>query len=223
VPRIPIAVLASGQGSNLQALLEWAATDDAAGRVVLVVSNRADAGALVRARAAGVQLAVLADGDGDALLDKLREHRIRLVVLAGYLRKIPAPVIEAFRGSILNIHPALLPAFGGPGMYGHHVHEAVIASGVKVSGATVHIVDEQYDKGPIMAQFPVPVRPGDSAETLAERVLEVEHRLLPAVVSAFCRRLDAEEPTPAGLYVAADQFVLSLFPEKDLDAALVAD
>ena len=104
-----------------------------------------------------------------------------LVVLAGYLKLVPAEVIDRYRGRILNVHPALLPAFGGKGMYGHRVHEAVLASGARESGATVHLVDEVYDRGAILAQARVPVLPGDDPETLAARVLEVEHRLLPAV------------------------------------------
>ena len=185
--RIPIAVLASGQGSNLQALIDWAAGEDASGRIALVISNRAGAGALEKARLAGIESAVIDPARGaQPLLELLRSRGIGLVVLAGYLKKVPAEVVAAFRGRILNIHPALLPDFGGPGMYGRRVHEAVLASGTGVTGATVHIVDEHYDRGPIVARWPVPVCPGDTAETLAARVLETEHRLLPAVVSAFC-------------------------------------
>src|SRR5205807_2164795 len=103
-------------------------------------------------------------------------------VLAGYLQRIPPAVVARFRLRLINIHPALLPAFGGPGMYGRRVHEAVLASGAPISGATVHYVDEEYDRGPIIAQWPVPVRAGDTPESLAARVLEVEHRLLPRVV-----------------------------------------
>jgi folate-dependent phosphoribosylglycinamide formyltransferase PurN len=114
-------------------------------------------------------------------------------VLAGYLKLVPSGVIERYRGRILNIHPALLPAFGGPGMYGRHVHEAVLASGAGESGATVHLVDEEYDRGAVLAQARVPVLPGDTPERLAARVLEVEHRLLPAVVLAAAR---AGRPVP---------------------------
>jgi folate-dependent phosphoribosylglycinamide formyltransferase PurN len=127
------------------------------------------------------------------MLELLTRHAIRLVVLAGYLKKVPDEVVAAFRGRMLNIHPALLPAFGGPGMYGRRVHEAVLASGATVSGATVHLVDEHYDHGAIVAQESVPVRPGDTPESLAARVLEVEHRLLPAAVRACCRSILAEE------------------------------
>ncbi len=115
------------------------------------------------------------------------------MVLAGWLRLVPAPVVRAYRGRMVNVHPALLPAFGGQGMYGRHVHQAVLDSGVRVSGVTVHFVDEAYDRGPILAQWPVPVHERDDAATLADRVLQVEHRLLPSAVRALARgrvRLD---------------------------------
>lgn len=200
-------MLASGAGSNLQSLLEWCATPDAPGEVVLVISNREEAGALERARAAGVAAVVVRrDGqDADALLAALREHRVELVVLAGWLKLVPAAAVRAFPGRMLNIHPALLPAFGGRGMYGRRVHEAVLAAGARVSGASVHLVDSEYDHGPILAQWPVSVQPGDTTEALAARVLEVEHRLLPAVVAESCRRIQAGgEPGP--LAIAAEHF-----------------
>ena len=188
-----IAVCVSGGGSNLQALLESLRTSDRA-RVVLVLSNRAGVGGLARARAADVPTAVLQDpADSAEWLELLRRHQVDLIVLAGYLRLVPPAVIAANRDRIINIHPALLPAFGGPGMYGLRVHQAVIASGVKVSGCTVHLVDEVYDRGKILAQTRVPVLPGDSAESLAARVLEAEHRLLPAVVRAAA---EAGRPIP---------------------------
>ena len=143
------------------------------------------------------------------------------MVLAGWLKHLPPAVIAACQGNVLNVHPALLPAFGGPGMYGHKVHAAVLQSGARLTGATVHLVDEQYDHGPILAQWPVPVRPGDTPDTLAARVLSIEHRLLPAVVRAVCRDLGkAHAPRP--LAVAADSWVLSDLPEADLDHALVS-
>jgi formyltetrahydrofolate-dependent phosphoribosylglycinamide formyltransferase len=179
-----VAVAVSGRGSNLEALL-GALETDAAARVVLVMSNRTDAGGLARAAAHGVPAEVLADpADGADWLARLDRHRVDLLVLAGYLKLVPAAVIARFRNRIINIHPALLPAFGGPGMYGRHVHEAVLRSGAAESGATVHLVDEAYDRGAILAQRRVPVLPGDTPDRLAARVLEVEHRLLPAVVRA---------------------------------------
>ncbi len=186
-----IVVFVSGSGTNLQALLDrFAASSDAGPRVSRVVASRPGIGAIARAEQAGVPWAVLpagvdADSLAEAMLSELQLGGADLLVLAGFLKLIPESVVRSYRGRILNIHPALLPAFGGSGMYGRRVHEAVLQSGARVSGATVHIVDEQYDHGPIVAQWPVPVLEDDDPETLAGRVLEVEHRLLPEVVDAF--------------------------------------
>lgn len=179
-----VAVAISGRGSNLAALLR-ALGPGAPARVVLVVSNRPDAGGLAHAREHGVPGEVLRDpADAEEWLKLLAGHRVDLLVLAGYLKLVPAPVVAQFRDRILNIHPALLPAFGGVGMYGRRVHQAVLASRARESGATVHLVDEVYDRGRILAQTRVPVLPGDTPDRLAARVLEAEHRLLPAVVLA---------------------------------------
>ena len=179
-----VAVAVSGRGSNLEALLR-ALGKDAPARVVLVLSSRPDAGALERARARGLPAEVLPDpADAGDWLDRLERHRVDLLVLAGYLTLVPAAVIARYRDRIVNVHPALLPGFGGRGMYGHRVHEAVLASGARESGATVHLVDEVYDRGAILAQGRVPVLPDDTPDRLAARVLQVEHRLLPAVVLA---------------------------------------
>jgi folate-dependent phosphoribosylglycinamide formyltransferase PurN len=121
------------------------------------------------------------------LLTVLREREIDIVALAGYLKLVPEAVVQAFRGRIINIHPGPLPTFGGSGMWGHHVHEAVIESGVAVSGPTIHFVDERYDTGPIIAQWPVPVLSDDTPDALAARVLKYEHRLYPAVLGALAR------------------------------------
>jgi formyltetrahydrofolate-dependent phosphoribosylglycinamide formyltransferase len=182
-----IAIFASGGGSNAQAIINYFATAAAAtiAEVALLVSNRRDAGALSRATAAGVPTHVIDDvANGADLLATLRNARIDLLVLTGYLKLVPEEVVQAFSGRMLNVHPALLPAFGGHGMYGQRVHAAVIASGAKFSGVTVHFVSAEYDRGPIAAQWPVPVLDNDTPQTLAERVLHVEHRLLPAVVEA---------------------------------------
>ena len=188
--RTRIAVLASGGGTNLQAILDHFETLGARrrGDIVVVASDRAAAGALARARAAGISTELVAvDGrptgraELDAVLDR---HDVELVVLAGYLRHVPHAVVHRYAGRIVNVHPALLPAFGGPGMYGVRVHEAVLAAGVTVTGVTVHFVDEEYDRGTIIAQWPVPVLRGDDAQALAARVLRVEHLLYPRVVDA---------------------------------------
>ena len=181
----PVAVLVSGGGTNLQALIDELPKAGAA-RVARVVSNHAEAGALVRARRAGIDAVVLSNPkDQTELLKAL--HEMALVVLAGYLQFVPKPVVATFRGRMINIHPALLPAFGGKGMYGLRVHEAVLASGATITGVTVHYVDGEYDHGPIIAQWPVPVRAGDTPETLAARVLKAEHVLLPRVVTALAK------------------------------------
>jgi len=184
---VRVAVFVSGGGTNLQALLD-ALHDSPIARVTRVISNRPDAGALARARRAGVTTTVLRDpSDPAEVLSALADAQ--LVVLAGYLKLVHASVVARFKGRMINIHPALLPDFGGPGMYGQRVHEAVLASGAKESGATVHFVDEEFDRGAIIAQEKVPVRKGDTAETLAARVLEAEHRLLPQVVLDLARRI----------------------------------
>lgn len=188
-----VAVAVSGRGSNLEALLD-ALGDGREARVVLVLSNRADAPALERARSRGIATAVLADHrSAPEWLDLLERHGADLLVLAGYLKLVPPGVISRHRGRVLNVHPALLPAFGGPGMYGHRVHEAVLASGASESGCTVHLVDEEYDRGAILGQRRVPVLPGDTPDTLAARVLREEHRILPAAVLAAAR---AGKPVP---------------------------
>ncbi|HKN58280.1 MAG TPA: phosphoribosylglycinamide formyltransferase, partial [Gemmatimonadaceae bacterium] len=152
-------------------------------KIALVASNRADSPALIRAATASLDIASFDTADdGTELLDLLRKFRIDLVVLAGYLKRIPPLVIRDYSGRIINIHPALLPAFGGEGMYGARVHEAVIASGAKESGVTVHLVDDEYDRGPIVAQWRVPVEKSDTPESLAARVLAVEHVVYPRVI-----------------------------------------
>lgn len=189
---VRLAVFASGGGSNLQALLDaFNTVPDAPARVALVISDRGDAGALDRALAFDVPAHVIdvraraPEDVASELMGLLETHAIGLIALAGYLRLVPPSVIRAFEHRIVNIHPALLPAFGGRGMYGRRVHDAVIACGARVSGATVHYVNERYDEGRIIAQWPVPVLAGDTPETLAARVLAVEHRLYPLVVAAL--------------------------------------
>ncbi len=178
-----LAVLASGRGSNLQAIIDHFDGLGRLARVVVVASNRADAPALLRAAAASIPTATFnAADDGTQLLSLLREHRIDLVVLAGYLKRIPSSVIRTFAGRILNVHPALLPAFGGEGMYGARVHEAVLAAKAEQTGVTVHLVDDDYDRGPIVARWIVPVLPEDDPTSLAARVLEVEHVVYPRAV-----------------------------------------
>jgi phosphoribosylglycinamide formyltransferase 1 len=209
---IPVAVFASGGGTNLQALLDSELLAGV-GHVALVISDRAGAGALERAAQHGVSTRHVAsrgrttDEIATEMLNALREHGVGFIALAGYLRLVPTPVIREFDGRIINIHPALLPAFGGQGMYGMHVHRAVLAAGCRVTGVTVHRVSEAYDEGRIVAQWPVPVLPGDSPESLAERVLAVEHVLYPAVLHCLLRG----QPAEAAGSAAADLFRLTEF------------
>jgi phosphoribosylglycinamide formyltransferase 1 len=216
-----LAVLASGGGSNLQALIDhFHAGVSRVARVELVVGSRMGIGALERAAAARIaasviDMAVLDPTEAaESMLGQLRDHRIDLVVLAGYLKLVPAPVVASYPDRIINIHPALLPAFGGSGMYGMRVHRAVLASGARVSGATVHSVTTRYDEGGILAQWPVPVLPDDTPEALAARVLRVEHLLLPLAVESV---LSGEAD---GSVAAAEAFELTRAPVPPLDSIL---
>lgn len=190
--RLRIAVLASGSGTNLQAVLDGSSSGALAAEVVVVISNNSDSQALVRARNAGITAVHWSEKKAGSpeqfaagMLEIVQAARADLIVLAGYMKLVPAEVVRAFRGRIINIHPALLPKYGGPGYYGMRVHQAVIAAGEKQSGATVHFVDAEYDHGPILMQREVPVLPNDTPETLRERVLALEHELLPAAIAKF--------------------------------------
>lgn len=186
--KVPYAVLASGSGTNMQSLLDHE-DHGAAYRIEVLIVDRPCA-AEERARAKGRVVYRVDFGGrsaGAEVVGLLERHGVRGVLLAGFLKLLPPEVCRAFEGRILNIHPALLPAFGGKGMYGHHVHEAVLRSGASVSGPTIHFVNERYDEGRILAQWPVPVEPGDTPERLAARVLEVEHLLFPAAADALAR------------------------------------
>jgi phosphoribosylglycinamide formyltransferase-1 len=201
-----IAVLASHEGTTLQAVLDACAAGKIAARVVLVISNNADSGALRRARAAGIATLHLSSAthpDAQALDRAIRaaleQSRIDLVLLAGYMRKLGPATREAYAGRILNTHPALLPRFGGPGLFGAHVHRAVLAAGVPMSGATIHLVDEEYDTGAVLAQVTVPVEAGDTEATLAARVQQAERALLVEVLAEIAsgkRQLPGGPPPP---------------------------
>ena len=186
-----IAVLASGEGTTLQAVLDACAQGRLPARVGVVISNNRTAGALRRARAAGVPArhlsAATAGGEApadQALRDTLLEFDTQWVLLAGYMKRLGPRTLAAFAGRIMNTHPALLPEFGGQGMYGMNVHRAVLAAGLEVSGASVHWVDENYDTGAVIAQVRVPVEPADSAQSLAARVQAAERELVIEVLAA---------------------------------------
>ena len=197
--KVPFAVFASGSGTNMQALLDHEG-EGAAYRIELLITDR-ECAAEERARALGRAVhRVEFPPSSNELLRLLKRHHAEGILLAGFLCLVPAEVCAAYRGRILNIHPALLPAFGGKGMYGHHVHEAVLRSGAALSGPTIHFVDERYDEGRILAQWPVPVLPGDTPDTLAARVLRVEHALYPAAADALALAVQGgwpdAEPAP---------------------------
>ncbi len=190
-----IAVLVSGGGTNLQAILESERRgENPNGQVSLVVASKPGVYALTRAEQFGVPTAVVARRDyadseafDAALLDVLAGHNIDLVVLAGFLSVLGPSVIAAYPNRILNVHPSLIPSFCGPGFYGLRVHEAALARGVKVTGATVHFVNEECDGGPILLQKAVDIQPGDTPETLQKRVMvEAEWKLLPKAIAMVC-------------------------------------
>jgi phosphoribosylglycinamide formyltransferase-1 len=179
-----LGFLASHNGSNMQALIDACKNGTLRATPAVVISNNGESGALRRAEAEGIphyHLSSATHGDPEALdqaiLDALLRHGTEVVALCGYMKKLGEKTLARFAGAILNIHPSLLPKFGGRGMYGIRVHEAVLAAGETETGATVHLVDAEYDTGPILAQIRVPVLPGDTPESLQARVLPFEHRL----------------------------------------------
>jgi phosphoribosylglycinamide formyltransferase-1 len=191
---IRIAVLVSGQGrgSNMQAIINACSSGKINGQVALVLGVKDDAPAMERARATGVKTIAISpkafdsvEAYDEAVYSALVENSIDLVCLAGYMRILGSKIVERFRNRILNVHPALIPSFCGKGMYGHHVHEAVIERGVRFTGVTVHLVDEDYDTGPIVLQSVVPVEQDDTPDSLAARVLTQEHNTYTDAIALF--------------------------------------
>lgn len=188
-----IAVFASGKGSNFRAILDAIKAGKIQNaQIVLVISNNSDAGALVTACENNIPTLHISrkqfnsDEDfNDALLARLSAYNVNFIVLAGYMKKIDARIVRVFKNRMINIHPALLPKYGGNGMYGMNVHEAVIVNKERFSGATVHIVDEEYDHGQIILQKTVQVEENDTPETLATRVLQIEHEIYPEAIRLF--------------------------------------
>jgi len=188
-----IAVFASGSGSNFQANHTHTLNGNIAGEIVLVVSNNPNCGAINFAREKQIETLIInesriqnPDTREDTLLQALFKFKVDLICLAGYMKILPQQIVRQYERQILNIHPALLPEFSGKGFYGMKVHTAVIQAGKKQSGATIHFVDEEYDHGPVIAQQKVDIFPYDTAESLAEKILKVEHKLYPQVVKVFC-------------------------------------
>ena len=189
-----IGVLISGGGTNLQALIDACEKGEINGEIAVVLSNKEDAFGLERARKAGIRaeyvkwLGMAPEEYDEKLANILIKEGVQLVVLAGWLRVLTRYFIEHFRNRIINIHPSLIPSFCGKGYYGEKVHQAVLNAGVKITGATIQMVDEGTDTGPILFQEAVNVLPEDTVETLQKRVLKVEHKLLVNAVSEFCER-----------------------------------
>lgn len=179
-----LAVLISGGGTDLQSIIDEHKKGNINCEIALVISNRKSAYGLERAKQAGIPTACIKDQK--ELLKKLQDEKIDFIVLAGYLAILQEDLIKAYPTKIINIHPSLIPSFCGPGMYGLHVHEAALAKGVKVSGATVHFVSEEVDGGPIIYQEAVSIADLDTAEAIQKRVLEIEHKILPMVVRYYC-------------------------------------
>ncbi len=191
---LKLAVFISGGGTNLQALIDACRSKLINAEIKAVISNNSKAYGLQRAKNAGIDtfhISKVKYPDVDKLasvtLEVMEQFDIDLIVLAGYMKLLPTVIVKKYHGRIINIHPALLPKYGGKGMYGMNVHKAVIESGDRYSGATVHLVDEQYDKGVILIQRRVPVKDDDTPESLAARVLKVEHKILPMAVSLFIK------------------------------------
>ena len=189
-----IAIFASGDGSNFREIYNQIQKGDIPAKIVLVVSNNPQCGAIIFASEQGLENFIVndtrfpnPDTRDKLLLQALLKAEVELICLAGYMKLLPRGIVKEYQNQILNIHPALLPQFGGKGFYGMKVHEAVIEAGAAESGVTVHLVDEEYDHGEIIAQKKVKVHPRDTAKTLAKRVLKVEHDLYPKVVKAFCK------------------------------------
>jgi len=187
-----LAVFASGSGSNFGAMLKSIDAGKLNAKPTLLIADRPTIGAIDKAEARDIPVAILPPGKfenedafAEVLLHTRANHGVEFIALAGYLKKIPASVVDAFKHRMLNIHPALLPSFGGKGMYGPRIHEAVLEHGCRVTGVTVHLVDSEYDTGPIVLQEPVAVRQDDSPRSLAARVLQLEHRLYPEALQLF--------------------------------------
>ena len=190
--RIAVLVSGKGRGTNMQAIIDACKSGKINGEVALVVGVKDDAPAMVCARSRQVKTLAISPKQcagareyDDAVFNALKENQIDLVCLAGYMRLLGRQIIDHYRNRMMNVHPALIPSFAGKGMYGRHVHEAVIERGVKFTGVTVHFVDEKYDRGPVVLQAVVPVAEDDTADSLAARLLPIEHETYTGAISLF--------------------------------------
>lgn len=195
MPQVKIGVLISGSGSNLQSIIDNINNKNINGEITVVISNKRDAYGLERARQNNIDAVYINQKDYEnfeqfnyAIIEELEVHNVELIVLAGYLKILSKKIIEKYNNRIINIHPSLIPSFCGKGYYGIKVHEEVIDYGVKISGATVHFVDEGADTGPIIIQEAVEIKSDDTADTLQQKILKIEHKILPLAVKYYCDR-----------------------------------
>jgi phosphoribosylglycinamide formyltransferase-1 len=193
MPQVKIGILISGSGTNLQSLIDNIESGNINGKITVVISNRKDAYGLERAKQKGIKAVYIRQKDYEdfekfntAIIDELKAHNVELVVLAGYLKILTSNFIEEYKNKIINIHPSLIPSFCGKGYYGDKVHEEAVNYGVKLSGATVHFVDEGADTGPIIIQKAVDISYEDNAHTLQRKILKIEHEILPLAVKYYC-------------------------------------
>lgn len=188
-----LVIFASGSGTNMQAIIDEIKAGEIQAEIAGLIVNKPEIKAIERAKKFNIPVTVITDKDGNSFEDKLKtqlkEWEPDLIVLAGFLKKIPNLIIKEYKNKIINIHPALLPKYGGKGYYGLNVHKAVLESGDNESGCTVHYVNEEYDKGPIIDQAKVPVQSSDTPEILAKRVLKAEHDLLPSVIKKLINQI----------------------------------
>jgi len=194
---INIVVFASGSGTNFQAIIDAVENGQINGRIVGLISNKKGIQAIDRAQKHNIDHEYLAPSDFpsypnyvEALLKQLEQWDTQLIALAGYMIKIPSEIIDKYKDRIVNIHPSLLPKYGGKGFYGKKVHRAVIDNKEEISGCTVHMVTEEYDQGPILGQRKVPVRKSDAPETLAKRILKEEHKLFPEIIAKLAKQIN---------------------------------
>lgn len=194
-----IVVFASGSGTNFQAIIDAVESGQINGQIRGLITNKTGIRAIERARNHGIDHVFLSPTQyprqadyTEALLEQLRKWDTDLIALAGYMIKVPVEIIREYRGRIVNIHPSLLPKYGGKGFYGDRVHEAVINNDETESGCTVHLVTEQYDEGPILGQHKVPVKDSDDASSLADRILAEEHKLYPEVIAKLANELNSK-------------------------------
>ena len=205
-PKLALGILASHRGTTLQAIIDSCASGAVDAEARVVICNNSGAMALERARRAGIPAIHLSGAThrdpanlDDAIAETLGEHGVELVALSGYMKKLGTATLRAYRNRILNVHPSLLPKFGGMGMYGERVHAAVLGAGETVSGVTIHVVDEEYDTGPIVAQERVPVLPGDTPDTLGARAQELERSLYPRTIQRIAAgELDLDSLAASG-------------------------